>query len=81
MLEYWWDGGIVLLTYTQILFYANAGVTKEGSMEGGGYVSLYLSCEVRLSIIVVEDLSLMLLAIAYHGREGSRFGGFRKVVH
>jgi len=29
----------------QILFYVNAGVTKEGSSEGGGYVSLYLSCE------------------------------------
>ncbi|KAG6850067.1 hypothetical protein H0H93_001617 [Arthromyces matolae] len=32
----------------QILFYANAGTTKEGSVpnsEGGGYVSLYLSCE------------------------------------
>ncbi|KAG6833432.1 hypothetical protein H0H87_006798 [Tephrocybe sp. NHM501043] len=33
----------------QILFYANAGTTKEGSSSssegGGGYVSLYLSCE------------------------------------
>lgn len=43
---------ISLLTYSQILFYANAGVTKEGSLEGGhgGYVSLYLSCEVSLNI-------------------------------
>ncbi|KAG5726868.1 hypothetical protein E4T56_gene1122 [Termitomyces sp. T112] len=32
----------------QILFYANAGTTKEGSAsssDGGGYISLYLSCE------------------------------------
>ncbi|KAF8236340.1 hypothetical protein L208DRAFT_1422001 [Tricholoma matsutake] len=29
----------------QILFYANAGIIKEGSTEGSGYVSLYLSCE------------------------------------
>ncbi|KAG6878495.1 hypothetical protein C0993_005424 [Termitomyces sp. T159_Od127] len=32
----------------QILFYANAGTTKEGSSsssDGGGYISLYLSCE------------------------------------
>ncbi|KAF4617497.1 hypothetical protein D9613_006079 [Agrocybe pediades] len=28
----------------QILFYANAGQTKDGS-DGGGFVSLYLSCE------------------------------------
>ncbi|KAH9480518.1 hypothetical protein JR316_0007118 [Psilocybe cubensis] len=28
----------------QILFYANAGPTKDGT-EGGGFVSLYLSCE------------------------------------
>lgn len=38
----------MLLTYFQILFYANAGATKEGSMDSGGYVSLYLSCEVRI---------------------------------
>ena len=29
----------------QILFYANAGVSKDGTPEGG-YISLYLSCEV-----------------------------------
>jgi hypothetical protein len=29
----------------QILFYANAGQVKEGTE--GGFVSLYLSCEVR----------------------------------
>lgn len=29
----------------QILFYANAGTTKEGSSDTGGFVSLYLSCE------------------------------------
>ena len=33
-------------SHVQILFYANAGTTKEGSSDTGGFVSLYLSCEV-----------------------------------
>ncbi|KAF8908957.1 hypothetical protein CPB84DRAFT_1674055 [Gymnopilus junonius] len=36
----------------QILFYANAGQTKDGT-ESGGFVSLYLSCEVKISNVLL----------------------------
>jgi hypothetical protein len=36
------------LSKIQILFYANAGTPKDASgSEAGGYVSLFLACEVR----------------------------------
>ena len=40
---------VLLTSRNQILFYAHAGTAKEGSVsssDGGGYISLYLSCEV-----------------------------------
>jgi hypothetical protein len=62
---------ISTLTF-QILFYANAGTAKEGSTEGGGYVSLYLSCEV--CVVLQSKVQFLTPFIAYNRREGGSYG-------
>jgi hypothetical protein len=47
------------LTQTQILFYANAGQQKEGSE--GGFISLFLACEVCIPSTLTSPVCLTLV--------------------
>lgn len=58
-------------TAIQILFYANSGT------EGGGFVSLYLSCEVRPNLPCITNSLLTPVSLA-HCRRKRQCGG-RKV--